>query len=146
MNLELLEAELTRDEGLRQKPYKDSVGKLTIGIGHNLDDKGLSLAAIKFIFEEDVAEATVLLDRHLPWWKNVDEVRQRAILNLAFNLGVGPSDEDPKGKLLTFTNTLAAMARGDWEAAANGLSASKWAGQVGIRATRIITMIRTGSV
>ncbi|HEX8106695.1 MAG TPA: glycoside hydrolase family protein [Kofleriaceae bacterium] len=140
----LLERDLERDEGKRSKVYKDSRGILTIGIGRNLQDRGLSDDEILYLLKNDIAEHCELLDRHLPWWRNMDEVRQRALANMAFNLGVGPSDEQPTGHLLTFKNTLAAMARGDYEAAANGMSSSAWAQQVGIRATRLVEMIRTG--
>ena len=30
------------NEGLRSKPYVDTVGKVTIGVGRNLTDRGLS--------------------------------------------------------------------------------------------------------
>ena len=43
MNTEILIKELTRDEGMRLMPYRDTVGKLTIGVGRNLDDVGISL-------------------------------------------------------------------------------------------------------
>lgn len=33
---------LIRHEGLRLKPYHDTVRKLTIGIGRNLDDVGIT--------------------------------------------------------------------------------------------------------
>lgn len=145
MNREELARDLERDEGKRYKVYRDSKGIMTIGIGRNLEGKGLSEAEVQFLFNNDIDEHCALLDRHCSWWRNMDEVRQRALANLAFNLGVGPSDEQPDGKLLQFKNTLAAMARGDWETAANGLSSSLWSKQVGIRATRIIHMIRTGT-
>lgn len=145
MNEELLAAELERDEGKRLKLYKDSMGIWSIGIGRNVQDKGISEAEMMMMLKNDIAEHIDLLDRHLPWWRQMDEVRQRVIANMAFNLGVGPSDEQPKGKLLTFKNTLAAMARGDYEAAANGMSSSVWAQQVGIRATRLVEMMRSGA-
>lgn len=145
MNEELLAVELERDEGKKLKLYKDSMGIWSIGIGRNLQDKGISEAEMMFMLKNDIAEHIELLDRHLPWWRQLDEVRQRVIANMAFNLGVGPSDEQPKGKLLTFKNTLAAMARGDYEAAANGMSSSAWAQQVGIRATRLVEMMRSGA-
>lgn len=145
MNEALLEEELVRDEALRLHAYRDSVGKLTIGVGRNLDDKGISPAEANFLLKNDIAEHLALLDRHCPWWRNMDEVRQRALANMAFNLGVGPSDEQPMGKLLEFKNTLAAMARGDYEAAANGMSSSTWAKQVGLRATRLVEMMRAGT-
>lgn len=145
MNEELLEQELTRDEGKRSKVYRDSMGIWSAGIGRNMQDKGLSEDEMLFMLRNDIREHCALLDRHCPWWRNLDEVRQRVLANMAFNLGVGPSDEQPKGKLLTFKNTLQAMARGDYEAAANGMSSSAWAKQVGIRATRLIDMMRKGT-
>lgn len=144
MNEALLAVELERDEGKRRKLYKDSNGIWSIGIGRNLQDKGLSDAEVAFLFKNDIAEHTALLDKYLPWWRKLDEVRQRVIANMAFNLGVGPSNEHPRGKLLEFKNTLAAVERGDYEAAANGMIASAWARQVGIRATRLIDMMRNG--
>lgn len=144
MNQDLLEQELERDEGLRLKAYRDSVGKLTIGVGRNLDDKGISETEARTLLRNDIAEHLALLDRELPWWRELDEERQRVLANMAFNLGVGPTVEQPEGKLLTFKTTLAAVRRGDYEAAANGMSASAWAKQVGIRATRLIKIMRTG--
>ena len=144
MNIDNLEKE-TAAEGLRLKPYRDSVGKLSIGIGRNLDDKGISNAEASVMLHNDIDEHCALLDKYLPWWRSLDEIRQRVIANMAFNMGIGPSAEHPTGKLLTFKNTLAAMERGDYEAAANGMSSSAWAKQVGIRATRLIEMMRSGT-
>ncbi len=55
-NLQKLYAELERDEGLRLKPYRDTVGKQTIGVGHNLDAKPISERAASCILEDDVAD------------------------------------------------------------------------------------------
>lgn len=144
MNEVLLTKELERDEGVRLKPYKDTVGKLSIGVGRNLSDKGISLEEAHVLLTNDVKEHIALLDKYLPWWRQMNEVRQRALANMAFNLGVGPSPEQPKGKLLTFKNTLAAMARGDYESAARGMKASLWARQVGERAKRLVEMMKSG--
>jgi lysozyme len=130
-----LRAQLARDEGRRNRPYTDSVGKLTIGIGHNLTDNGLSDAAVDFVFDEDLAIVFVELDQYLPWWREMDEPRQAVLTNMCFNMGIKV--------LLTFEHTLAAMQRGDYQAAADEMANSKWAEQVGPRATRLITMMRT---
>jgi lysozyme len=130
-------SELNRDEGRRLKPYLDTVGKTTIGVGRNLTDVGISDVECNLLLENDVMRSIMWLDRHLPWWRSLDAVRQRVIINMAFNMG---------RKLLTFANTLAAMQRGDYEAAANGMLASKWATQVGARAYRLATMMRTGAI
>jgi len=146
MDEQIFTEELVRDEGKRLKLYKDSFGFWSIGVGRNLQDKGISEEEMLFMLKNDIREHLALLDRHCPWWRNMDEVRQRVLANMAFNMGVGPSDEQPTGKLLTFKNTLAAMARGDYDAAANGMSCSAWAREVGIRATRLVEMMRTGAV
>ena len=133
--LDKLREELIRDEGLRLMPYTDTVGKLTIGIGRNLTDKGISNEEARMLLDSDIKEHLKLLDDNLEWWRTMSENRQRVLANLAFNMG---------SKLLTFTNTLAAMKRGDYEAAADGMAQSKWATQVGPRATRLVQMMREG--
>ncbi|MBR7900866.1 glycoside hydrolase family protein [Burkholderia multivorans] len=131
-----LMAELTRDEGRRLKPYVDTVGKTTIGVGRNLTDVGISDAECDTMLSNDIDRTIAWLDLNLSWWRQLDAVRQRVVINMAFNM---------QGKLLTFVNTLAAMKRGDYAAAADGMLASKWAGQVGARATRLAAMMRSGA-
>ncbi|SAK15841.1 lysozyme [Burkholderia multivorans] len=128
--------ELSRDEGRRLKPYVDTVGKTTIGVGRNLTDVGITDAECDLLLSNDIDRTVAWLDRNLSWWRQLDAVRQRVVVNMAFNMG---------GSLLTFTNTLAAMKRGDYAAAADGMLASKWASQVGARATRLASMMRSGA-
>ncbi|KVL84191.1 glycoside hydrolase family protein [Burkholderia stagnalis] len=128
-------AELSRDEGRRLKPYVDTVGKTTIGVGRNLSDVGISDAECDGMLSSDIDRTIAWLDRNLSWWRQLDAVRQRVVINMAFNMG---------GGLLSFVNTLAAMRRGDYAAAADGMLASKWAGQVGARAQRLASMMRAG--
>lgn len=131
-----LKAQLTIDEDKRNKPYVDTVGKLTIGVGRNLTDKGISDKAIDFLLEEDIDETEAVADRLFPWWRSMSDARQEAFLNWLFNLG--PT------RALTFTNTLRAFKEQRWEDVALGLKDSKWCGQVGARADRIIDKIRKG--
>jgi lysozyme len=122
-------------EGVRLKPYVDSVGKLTIGIGHNLTDRGLTIRQVELILDDDIADAVAFAERFLPFYSGLDEVRQRAIVDMVFNLG---------SKLLQFKATLAALSAKDWESAANHMLDSLWARQVGTRAETLAEMIRTG--
>ena len=127
-----LRGELIHDEGKVSHAYADSEGYLTIGVGHLIDKRkggGLSDAAIDFILDEDIDRFEAALDEKLPWWRQLDDVRQRVLLNMAFNLGING--------LLTFRNTLAAVQRGDYALAAKGMLRSKWGSQVGIRANRL---------
>jgi len=135
MNIDLLERDLIRDEGKRNKPYKDSKGILTIGIGHNLEE-GISDEAISFIFKNDIQTVIEDLDRNIPWWKTLDEVRQRVLANMCFNLGIV--------RLLEFRKFLMAAQAGDYKTAAKEMMDSLWASQVGKRAVRLEHMMRTG--
>ncbi len=140
-----LRNELIRDEGKRVVPYKDSLGYWTVGIGHLLQGeekvKILNKGAISEdecyrLFEGDIARAEETLDQVYPKWRRFDDVRQRAVLNLAFNLG---------NRLANFKNFLSAMAAKDYHAAGEALRQSKWFTQVKGRAPRIIFMIETGA-
>jgi lysozyme len=138
MDREALLSELERDEGVRLKPYRDTVGKLTIGVGRNLDDVGISRDEARSLLDNDVSRTMAELDSHLPWWSSLDAVRQRVMVNMAFNMGI-------EG-LLTFKNTLAAVKAGDYSAAAEKMLLSKWALQVGARARRLADMMSEGEV
>ena len=135
-----LRDQLKRDEGLRLKPYKDTVGKLTVGYGRNLDDVGIRESEADFMLANDIQKVEREVTQRLPWTVGLDEARRAAILNLAFNMGLG---NDKRG-LLSFKNTLAAMQRRDWPAVGAVLRASKWYGQVGDRGERVTRQLETG--
>ncbi len=125
--------QLTRDEEWRKRPYRDSVGKLTIGVGHNLDDKPISDRAVRVILEDDVEDAKRDLYAALPWAKSLSEPRQAALLNMCFNMGIGG--------LLTFQKALTAMQAKDWPRAGAEILHSKYADQVGPRAHRVVRQL-----
>lgn len=136
MNIDLMKFELRRDEGVRLKPYRDTVGKLTLGVGRNLDDVGITSEEADYLLENDIGRAAADLDRNLPWWRGLSEARQRAILNMAFNLGLP--------RLLGFGNMIHALHSGEYDRAAAEALDSRWARQVGARAQRIAEMFREG--
>ena len=135
--LERIKEQLVRHEGLRLKPYRCTAGKLTIGIGRNLNDRGISKTEAYVLLENDIQKCEQqLLDEIPEIYDALDEVRKSVLLNMCFNLGIGG--------LLGFNNTLALIAAGDWERAANGMLASKWAKQVGRRAIELSELMRKG--
>lgn len=129
MNIDALRLELVRDEGVRLFPYMDTAGKITIGIGRNLSDVGVSSAEVQAMWLADVDRATAGLDRALPWWRSLSEERQRVLMNMAFNLGIR--------RLLGFKKMLAAAKDGQFQPAASEMLDSAWSRQVGNRATRL---------
>lgn len=132
-----LRDQLIRDEGRRLKPYTDTTGHVTIGVGRNLTDKGLSLAEAEVLLDHDIADAEIDLQDHLPWTGALDEARRGVLLNMTFNLGVVG--------LLGFRRMLAAVEAGDWTTAAREMRASHWAEQVGARAERLARQMESGA-
>jgi lysozyme len=134
--------QLKRDERLRLKPYNDTVGKLTIGYGRDLEDDGISPAEADVMLEDDIAIVRADLDKYLPWARQLDDARYGVLMNMAFNMGIG--DATKGTGLMGFKHTLAMVQTGDYNGAAAAMLQSKWAGQVGARATRLATQMRTG--
>jgi lysozyme len=136
MDNEALIRQLRLHEGERLKPYRCTAGKLTIGIGRNLEDRGITAAESAYLLANDVAAVQQQVLRSLPWVAQLDDVRQRVLIDMAFNMGIGG--------LLQFKNTLATIKAGDYTKAAAMMLDSKWAGQVGQRAERLSRMMATG--
>jgi len=133
-----LAEQLLRHEGLRLKPYRDSVGKLTIGVGRNLDDVGISESEAMLLLEHDIARAEGAVTARLPWVGMLDQTRKNVLVNMAFNMGIN--------NLLLFQRFLSATAMGDWELAAKEMLDSLWAKQVGKRAIELAEIMRSGEV
>lgn len=132
-------SELIRDEGMVLSAYRDSLGYLTIGVGRLIDSRrggGITEQEAIYLLSNDIDRVKVELDIRLPWWTTLSNVRQRVLVNMAFNLGISG--------LLKFRNTLQAIQDGRYEDAAQGMLKSKWAGQVGDRALRLAKMMREG--
>ena len=110
---------LTRHEGRRCFPYTDTAGKLTIGVGRNLTDRGLSAAEIDLLLANDIALA-----------------RRHALVSMAFNLG--------QTRLAGFKRLRAAVRDGDWDRAAAEALDSRWATQTGRRADEVAALLRNG--
>ena len=122
---------------LRLKPYRCTAGKLTIVIGRNLDDCGISQSEDYVMLINDIMNCEKQLQSKIPdIYNGLDEVRKSVLLNMCFNLGING--------LLGFKNTLAFVKVGDWERAANNMLVSKWAKQVGMRAIELSEMMRKG--
>ena len=141
-------AALARDEGLRLLPYDDATGQslktgdtikgnITIGIGRNLQDRGISPEEVGMLLENDIEIVRRELAARIPdlWYLLPDSV-QDALLNMAFNMGVP--------RVMKFRKMWNALRLSDYETAAIEALDSNWASQVGERANRIALEIRNG--
>jgi len=127
---------LRRHEGVKNTLYKCTSDKWTIGVGRNLEDVGLSEEEIDFLLLNDIIRTKDLMDNYMPWHKDLDEVRQEALINFVFNVGIGTA--------MKFKNGMSSLEEGDYPSAAAHMLDSAWAKQVGDRAIEITQMIETG--
>lgn len=133
---DIVKGQLRVDEGWRNKPYRDTVGKLTVGCGRNLDDVGLRDDEIAYLLENDIRVAendarTLFVD-----FEYLSDNRKAVLINMALNLG--------KTRLSGFQRVISAVGQGDWTGAAKEMLQSRWAAQVGQRAQRLANMMREG--
>lgn len=159
VNRQRMGDQLVLHEGIKLAPYRDTKGILTLGVGFNLQARGqveferiigrtlgpqrnITREEALLVLNHDIAHYEAEVVRLFPAYSTISEVRQRVCLDMAFNLGYGA---------LKFKNTMAAVARHDWSAAARGMWNSKWSDDVGDgpgkkfdRADRLTKMMLTG--
>jgi len=123
-------------EGLCLKPYRDTVGKLTIGYGRNLDDVGISEDEAIQLLDNDIKSVIYQLKQHIGWFEKLDEVRQAVLIDMAFNMGIEV--------FLKFEITLKNIEQSHYKQASIDMLTSKWAIQVGNRAKVLANMMDTG--
>ncbi len=112
-----------------------SSGKLTIGVGRNLEDVGISKDEALYMLQNDIDRAIERLDKKFPTWRNLDDIRQEVLINMSFNLGY---------KLFRFKKFLKAIEEKDYERASYEMLNSKWAEQVGRRAKELAYAMKYG--
>ena len=135
MHLPNLLKDLKRDEGWSATPYKDSEGILTIGYGYNLENP-MPEPLGHMILLYKVTEVIEGLDKNIYWWRTLSDNRQNVLINMVYNLGIS--------RFLGFKKTLAALKDHKYDIAAEEMLNSKWAKQVGKRATRLAEAMRGG--
>ena len=138
-------------EGLRLQPYFCSKNKLTIGVGRCIDTNpltaeeervvgdwkhGISKCSAMYLLRNDVKRIYKDLKKELSFFNSLDQERQYALIDMAFNIGVWG--------LLGFKKMLNAIEKGNYKLAAKECLNSKYAKDVGIRAIRIANTIETG--
>lgn len=151
MDISEMISRLSFHEGLRLQPYRCSRGKLTIGIGRNIDDNpftaeekkavgdwrhGITKEMAYMLCRNDIARCKEECQKGIPFFDNLDIERQYALIDLCFNMGIKA--------LKKFKKMLEALGCGNYDRAADELLNSKYATQVGVRAKRIAKLIDTG--
>ncbi len=129
---------LIKHESYKQFPYVDSTGHLTVGIGRNLTSRGISSNEALYLLDEDILYFYSKLNHILKFFVDLSENRQIVLVDMCFNLGV-------QG-LLNFTQMILALEAQDYDRAAQEMLNSKWAEQVGERASMLASIMKTGNL
>lgn len=138
VNKEKLKQELVSDEGIVLHYYNDSLGYATIGVGRLIDQRkggGITKDEALYLLDNDIERKSAEVYRALPWLKTHPDEVQRAVINMAFQMGIVG--------LLTFKNTLSLIEQHKYKEAADNALKSKWATQTPNRAKRVTDMIRS---
>ena len=131
-----LEDQLIDHEGLKLKLYRCTADKLTIGVGRNIEERGITEDEARYLLQTDIMIVEDELLEKKPEVAGLDSVRQRVLVDMGFNLGI-PT-------LMKFQNMWTAIEDENWEEAADQMMDSKWARQVGRRAERLCQAMATG--
>lgn len=136
---ELAIQDIKSAEGCRYSAYQDKGGVWTCGYGHTGPDVDQSTTCTpwqaEFWISADLSEAERNLDIWTPWWTQAPNPVRRGLLNMCFNLGWP--------RLAGFKKMLEAGGNSCWGWMADEALASKWASQVGGRATHIAGLFRS---
>ncbi len=133
MDQDRLAKQLLQHEGIRLKPYKCSANKLTIGIGRNIEDVGINEQEAFYLLFNDIDAVTTQCQKNFDWFDELSDLRQEAIVNLVFNMGLS--------KFMQFKKTIAYIADGQFDQAGSELLNSRYADQVGQRAIDVANQL-----
>lgn len=136
--------QLVRDEGEvkqagRHVAYEDHLGYLTIGHGRLIDKRrggGITDDEAAYLLASDIKRVRNTLSVKLLWFGNLNDARQGALINMAFQLGING--------LMLFKQSLSLLQNDRYDEAANEFLRSRWAEQTPERALRVTEQIRTG--
>lgn len=135
MDIDRFKEHLRWSEGVRNFPYEDSVGILTIGVGRNLEERGLTDEEVEHLLHTDANNA-IEDARSFDYWNSLNPARRIVLADMCFNLGIT--------RFKGFVKTNIALHAGDYETAADEMVDSRWYRQTGRRSKRLVKAMRTG--
>jgi lysozyme len=137
IDIERLKYSLIRHEGMKLKPYTCPAGKLSIGVGRNIEDNGITEEEALFLLEGDIRSTIKECeDEFNRFWYQLNDARKQVLVEMAFNMGL------PRVK--KFEKFLTAVSKGNFREAASEMMNSLWASQVKKRAVEMAAIMKTG--
>lgn len=135
-NLDKIKKLLRKHEGSSLQMYKCPAGKYTIGVGHNIEDLGISEEVEELLLQQDIDIAEKQVRNAVSCYDTLNEARQYVLVDMCFNMGIT--------KLMGFKRMLRALELGDYKKASDEMKDSKWHSQVKSRAIDLERIMITG--
>ncbi len=140
---ETLSGRIIRHEGIRLKPYRDTLGNWTIGVGHEITPEqatgeygnGLTEDQAMEMLEDDINKAQVEVNA-LQWTSSLCQIRQEVLIEMVFQLGMAG--------VMKFTDFLFRVRSGDWDGAAHAMLDSLWHRETPERCEELAHLMLTG--
>jgi len=141
---------IEKHEGRRKKPYRCPAGKLTIGVGHNIDANPLPIdikrhleefgyidnEMIDRLLNTDIRHAVADCQVIFPQFNTFSDNRRMALVDFVFQLGFTGARR--------FVRSVKAINAEQWDDAARYMAESEWARQTPARAAEVIKLIKEG--
>lgn len=134
MKLLSITNQLVKHEGMKTELYKCTANKLTIGVGRNLEDRGITEKEAMYLLNNDINEVHNKLQFEYKFYDELDDTRQEILINMAFQLGI-------KG-LSKFKQTIEHIRNKDYVKASEEMLNSKWAFQTPNRAKELSNLMK----
>ena len=141
---------IEKHEGRRKKPYRCPAGKLTIGVGHNIDANPLPIdikrhleefgyidnEMIDRLLNTDIRHAVADCQVIFPQFNTFSDNRRMALVDFVFQLGFTGARR--------FVRSVKAINAEQWDDAARYMAESEWARQTPNRAKEVRQLIKEG--
>ena len=127
---------LIKHEGFSLNIYHDQYGHQTIGVGRNLDSKGISKEEALILLDNDIKDSLFDLKAIFPNWDSISPNRQMVLIDMDFQLGTSG--------FKFFKKFIQAVLRQDWNSASEEIVDSVYYKQVTNRANENIKLLREG--
>lgn len=131
---QIIGAYVAANEGESLKPYLDSQGLLTIGIGRCLDRVGISHEEAQFLFQNDCYRVGNDIYKVMNEMDELPQNAQLVLFDMAFQMGIDG--------LRGFKKMLMAIHERDWDKAADECLDSTYHKQTPTRCERNAQMLR----
>jgi len=125
---------IKKHEGFRTKPYHCTEGKLTIGIGRNLEENGISEDEADYMARNDINTAEKAATSLVRDFAALNDNRKIVLVSMAFQMG--------RTGLSKFVKMIDAIDLGAFRTAADEMLDSQWAKQTPERAKELSEMMK----